>query len=353
MKVKADKADKATSTLLKLLPNNDLNDEHPLTRDESQKLHKRTNMDKVYDSQIVPANAFWVLCITGECLKLDLCGRQSIRYCAWRATHLKIYHKDVPQDNCKCIIHSYFDFDKEGCGWGTEYKQLEEIKKHSYKYYGGDLIELIIDENGDESEESCEESSDNGSESEVNNLTGAIADAVMTKLDPKMSEIKAVCKSSRMGGFFGNNNNNSIKGKNINTNIYALRVEAKNFVDFVENEANGVFELLLLPNAEMRRVLCNPCHRFRPSKLVWSKGKDMTVAEASDRAYVSCFVLFCLILFFFFCFVFVLFVLYCFVLFLYRLNWCVCIYLVCSSARLQAFPLILFLILFCFCFVCI
>ena len=165
-----------------------------------------------------------------------------------------------------------------------------------------DLIELIIDANEDESEESCEESSENGSESGVKMITGAIADAVMTKLDPKMSEIKAVCKSSIMGGFCGSKNSNNVKGNNNNGNIYALRVEAKHFVDFVENEANGVFEMLLLANTEKRRVLCVPCRRFRPSKLTRSKGKDMTVAETTDRVYVPCFVLFCFVLL---CFCFV------------------------------------------------
>ena len=319
------RSDEATSILKTLLPNKQVHKDHPLTTDESQLLHVRTKIDKTYSTKLVPANAFWVICITGDCIAMDLSdkGKSSMRYCAWRANHVQKEHKNTKE--LKCIIHSYFEFSNGGKSWGTEYMQLEQLNKHSYKYYNGDLIELNMDENVNENDndnENGKESNNNKNENDdiqvLTNTAADIADQVVKKLNPKL---EAALKSHKFGCLLSNNNNN-----NNNKNIYALRVEADNFMDFIETEGKGVFDMLFIANRGFWRVFCIACHRFHPSKKTWSKGKEMTSAEATDHRYLFVYVFsFVLFAFVSFCFVLVLvagespalgcFVLFCFVLF--------------------------------------
>ena len=284
----------ATSELLVKLPTGKVNKDHPLTAEESKSRHPRTNLSKRSATKIKPANAFWVICVTGECAQLDLRTRTAQRYCSWGTAHKKSLHPKVKKSDMECLIDTWFEFANNGHSWGTEYLQLEELNRHSYKYFGGDLIEIKIDNSNENvnmmDNENHNENNQNKNDNQQQSTDVAIniANKIVDKLMPKL---KASMRPSKITGFLNNtvttsykhNNNNS--NNNNNSENSGLVITSNNFMEFVECEGKHIFAMKFDPRLRRWSAHCISCHTFGTTKHTWTIGKTMTAAEASDHKF--------------------------------------------------------------------
>ena len=141
---------------------------------------------------MIPANAFWVICLTGDCGKLDLSKRDCYaqRYCAWFASHTL----------------------------GKEYLQVEQLNKHSYKYWDGDLIEVEIENEN----ENINNSDNNGSIMDNNNINqepnSGVALQVATIVNKIIPKLKSSQRPSNIVGYLNNSNNSDMNNNNYNNN---------------------------------------------------------------------------------------------------------------------------------------
>ena len=254
-----------TSKLLSMLPNNKVNKEHPLTTAKSQAKHKGTDITKISKRKLIPANAFWVICLTGDCGKLDLSKRDCYaqRYCAWFASHTPSKHKGTKI--LEFFIYSVFECENNGYSWGKEYLQVEQLNTHSYKYWDGDLIEVEIENKNEDDNDNNDSIMDNNNINQEPNSSIAlqVVTTVVNKIIPKL---KSSQRQSNIVGYLNNsnnsdmNNNNSYNNSNNNNNFDCdlnENLSASGIFNEVDNAALGMFVFDVFVFLFFRAVLTN------------------------------------------------------------------------------------------------
>ena len=282
------------SSITGLLPNQKVNKSKPQTREQSQSMHTRTNLLKILPLNFPPANAFWFLCISGTCALLDFSKLENIkkaqRCCSWQTNHKRNLH---PNDDPKFIIYSFFQFERKdnGLSWGTEYLQLEELNAHSYRYIGGELIEIesnIEIQNDNDNSNNRDQSSNeinansNGNVVDENNHV-ALADSIADSLLPRV--VTAITPGIVLTTTTNDNNSNNNSNNNGNSNSTNLNITSDNIFEYVECEGHDLFAIKFVSKFGKWVFHCVSCHKFPTNKGTWTVGLQCTTDEASNHRF--------------------------------------------------------------------
>ena len=237
-----------TPKLLARLSDNKVNKEHPLTTAESHAKHKRTDITKLSKRKLIPANAFWVICLTIVCAKLDLSKRDCYaqRYCAWFPSHTPSKHKGA--NILEFLIYSVFEYENNGYSCAKEYLQVEQLNKYLYKYWDDDLIEVEIEnENEDDSDNNDSIMHNNNNINQEPN--SGVALQVATTVNKIIPKLKSSQRPSNIVGYLNNSdnsdiNNNNYNNSNINNNFDCdlnENLSASGIFNEFDNAALGMF----------------------------------------------------------------------------------------------------------------